>query len=128
MENMEKLIAELNKIFDFKETTDVGDLVLIVLGEPRMLVYAMVSAIERDTTRKDEWWHVHMQMLSVPVQPVTWTLRMTQLTGREIFTMGGEERFIKAVRLDLDTPAFKPEIKKDSQKPVGKKTPLRIVF
>ncbi len=95
---MEKLIAELKEIVEFKETTDVGDIVLIVAKEPQILVYALVTSIERDTSRRDEWWHVGMQLLTVPVQPVTWTLRMAQFTGQEIFTMGGEQRFVKAVR------------------------------
>ncbi len=95
---MEKLVAELKEIIDFKETTEVGDIVLIVAREPQILVYALVTGIERDTSRRDEWWHVEMQLLTVPVQPVTWTLRMAQFTGQEIFTMGGEQRFVKAVR------------------------------
>ena len=99
--DMKKLIAELKGIVEFKETTEVGDLVLLVAKEPQMLVYALVTGIERDRTRKDEWWHLHMQVLTVPLQPLTWTLRREQFTGREIFTMGGEERFVQAVRIDM---------------------------
>jgi len=36
---------------------------------------------------------------TVPPQPVTWTLRPPQFTGQEIFTMGGDPRFLKAVDL-----------------------------
>lgn len=97
---MEKLVAELKKHVQFKDTTEVGDLVLLVAKEPQMLVYALVTGIEPDPSRKDEWWHVHMQVLSVPPQPLTWTLRVEQFTGREIFTMGGEPRFVKAVHFD----------------------------
>lgn len=98
---MEKLVAELKEHVQFKDTTEVGDLVLLVAKEPQMLVYALVTGIERDPSRKDEWWHVNMQVLSVPPQPLTWTLRMEQFTGREIFTMGGEARFVKAVHFDV---------------------------
>lgn len=97
---MEQLIADLKKHVQFKETTEVGDLVLLVAKEPQMLVYALVTGIEPDHTRKDEWWHVHLQILTVPSQPLTWTLRLAQFTGREVFTMGGEERFVQAVRFD----------------------------
>jgi len=99
---MEKLIAELKQVVNFKDSTDVGDLVLIVAKEPQIMAsYALVTDIERDTSRKNEWWHVSLLLLSIPPQAMTWTLRIPQLTGMEVFTMGGEERFIKAV--DLET-------------------------
>lgn len=95
---MEKLIAELKQAMHFKDTTDIGDLVLIVAKEPQVSVsYALVTEIERDTSRKNEWWHVSLSLLSIPPQEMVWTLRTPQLTGMEVFTMGGEERFIKAV-------------------------------
>jgi hypothetical protein len=96
---MEKLVKELGQIVPFKETTDIGDLVLVVAKEPQMLVYALVTDITRDTSRKAEWWHLALTFLTVPPQEVTWTLRTPQMTGMEIFTMGGEERFIKAVNM-----------------------------
>ena len=94
---MEKLAADLKKIMPFKDTTEPGDIVLIAAREPEMLVYASVGEILRDETRKDEWWHVNLHILTVPPQTVVWTLREPQFTGREIFTMAGEARFVKAV-------------------------------
>ena len=38
-----------------------------------------------------------LQLLTIPPQKTVWTLRTPQFTGQEIFTMGGEERFIKAI-------------------------------
>ncbi len=105
---MEKLVAELKQIVPFKDSTDIGDLVLIVSKEPQMLVYALVTDIARDTSRKDEWWHLSLTFLTVPPQEITWTLRTAQMTGMEIFTMGGEERFVKAVNL-IPTIAKPPE-------------------
>lgn len=102
---MEKLVEELKEIIVFKDTTEVGDVVLIAAKEPQMLVYAYVTEIERDSTRKEEWWHVGLCVLSLPPQEMTWTLRTAQMTGMEIFTMGGEKRFIKAV----DFGGGKPE-------------------
>jgi len=99
---MEKFIGELKKVFAFKDSIDVGDIVLIAAKDPPMLIYAYILSIERDTGRKDEWWHVTMSMLSVPPQKTTWTLRPPQMTGMESFTMGGEVRFMKAV--DFSTP------------------------
>lgn len=103
---MQKLVQELKQVITFKDTTDIGDIILIAAKKPQMLIYALVTDIERDTTRKDEWWNLHFSMLSIPIQNVTWTLRTAQMTGMEIFTMGGEERFIKAV--DLGAPKLAP--------------------
>lgn len=96
---MQKLVTELTQLLSFKDTTDIGDIVLIAAKEPQMLTYALVTDIERDPSRKDEWWHLHFSVLSIPIQKMTWTLRTAQMTGMEIFTMGGEERFVKAVDL-----------------------------
>lgn len=97
---MEQLVAELKKILPLKETTVPGDIVVIAAKKPQMLLYAVVGEIVRDQTRKAEWWHVTLHLLSIPIQTVAWTLRTPQFTGREIFTMGGEGRFIQAVRLE----------------------------
>lgn len=105
---MEQLVRELKKSLPFKETTEVGDLVLIVAKEQQMLVYALVTDIEPDPSKaRDEWWFVHLKLLSVPMQDVTWTLRLPQFTGQEIFTMGGAPRFIKAV--DVTTKPSRPQ-------------------
>lgn len=109
METMEQLINELKQHVPFKDTTDVGDLVLIVAREPQVMAsYALITSIERDATRKNEWWHVGMTFLSIPPQPMTWTLRTPQFTGLEVFTMGGEERFVKAVDLGALAPVMEP--------------------
>jgi hypothetical protein len=100
---MEKLLEELKKIIRFKDTTDTGDIVLIVADNPQVLSYALVTNITRDTGKRDEWWHVTMQVLTIPLQKVTWILRIPQMTGLEIFTMNGEPRFIKAVAFKDDT-------------------------
>lgn len=125
---MEQLVAELKKILPFKETTVAGDTVLVVAKNPQMLLYAMVGDIARDETRKGEWWHVTLHLLSIPLQTVVWTLRTAQFTGQEIFTMGGEGRFIKAVRLEGLSP--KPSLsagQEDKGREEGQKPGLRIV-
>jgi hypothetical protein len=118
--NLERLVDELKEVVPFKQTTDVGDLVLIASEEPRLMLYAVVTSIERDPSKRDEWWHLGLTFLTVPLQHVIWTLRTAQLTGQEIFTMGGEKRFFKAVSIAFDGgPAKdggKPELKKGSLK------------
>ncbi len=96
---MEQFIEELNKIMPFKNTTDIGDIVLIAGDEPQMMYYGYVTGIERDSSRKDEWWHVHITLFTVPLQNIVWTLRTPQITGMEIFTMGGKKRFVRAIEL-----------------------------
>lgn len=96
---MEKIVRELEKICRFKEGTVEGDIVVVAAEQ---IMYALVKEISRDQTRRDEWWQVTMHLLTVPPQKVTWTLREPQFTGREIFTMGGKPRFIKA--LDFSEP------------------------
>ncbi|MFA6283602.1 MAG: hypothetical protein WCT30_10130 [Desulfurivibrionaceae bacterium] len=91
---IEKIVTDLKNIFVFKETTQAGDIVLIVAER---IMYALVTGIERDYGKKDEWWQVSLQLLTIPPQKTVWTLRTPQFTGQEIFTMGGEERFVKAI-------------------------------
>jgi hypothetical protein len=124
IQEMEKLITELKQIITFKNSTDIGDIVLIAAKKPPMLMYALITSIERDATRKDEWWHLGMSFLTVPPQQITWTLRTSQMTGMEVFTMGGEERFVKAV----DFGAVKiPSVGNDGEKNKGKGSLLKRV-
>ncbi len=114
--SMEKMIAELKQLISFKETTNPGDIVLICIKKPQFLSYALVTAVTRDTTRRDEWYQVEMQLLTVPPQPVTWILRPPQLAGLEIFTMGGEEHFVKAVVFkDNDEESLDEEMKSEKK-------------
>ena len=39
------------------------------------------------------------QPTSLPPEEISWILRPEQFTGKEIFTMGGDKRYIKAVDL-----------------------------
>ncbi len=100
---MEALVAELKGMFRFKDETLPGDLVVVAARDPRLLVYALVGAIDRDQSRQAEWWHLTLHLLAVPIQSVVWTLREPQFTGKEIFTMGGNPHFIKAVQLPVLT-------------------------
>ena len=120
---MQKTVESLKEIIPFKDTTEEGDIVLVVCKNPDMLYYAYIEEIERDVSRRDEWWHVHMQLLTIPLQKAVWTLRTPQMTGMEIFTMGGEERFVKAIEVGkADLPEPVPEEKKK-----GKVVPFKLV-
>jgi hypothetical protein len=90
-----------------------------------MASYALVTDIERDESRKNEWWHVNLTLLSLPPQKITWTLRTPQFTGMEVFTMGGEQRFVKAVdfgvtpRQPAASDALAARAAKDKSTPVS---------
>ncbi len=120
---MEKLVDELKNLIKFRDTTNAGDIVLIVADNPQMLSYALVTDITRDTSKRDEWWHVTMQVLAIPPRKTTWTLRTPQMTGMEIFTMSGEKHFFKAVAFEDEFE--KPVRKKEKTK--KKKPQLRVV-
>ena len=65
-----------------------------------------------------------MHLLSIPPQKVVWTLRTPQFTGQEVFTMGGEKHFIKAVDFSDFNP---PKEKKEDRGKVKKKPALRVI-
>ena len=114
---MEQIVSELKKIVNFKEVTEEGDIVLMAGKEPRMLAYALVTDITRDTSKRDEWWFVTMHFLAVPPQKTVWILRTAQMTGQEIFTMDGAERFVKAVDFGQKSQPVKDGVSKKGGKP-----------
>ena len=74
---------------------------LIASEQPRLILYGMVTSIDRDRSKKEEWWQIGLTFFTVPLQKVVWTLRTAQMTGQEIFTMGGEKRYFMAISIDL---------------------------
>ncbi len=121
---IEKIIDDLRKVVKFKDSTVEGDIVLIVIENPKAVFYALITDIERDVNKKDEWWHVtFMTLASVPPQKIVWTLRNPQLSGQEIFTMGGEKHFVRAVDFKVSGPEpAGRRIKKEKDRPA-----LRVV-
>lgn len=123
--SLEKLIEELRTVTPFKETTDIGDVVLIASDQPRLILYGIITSIDKDQSKKDEWWNIGLTFFTVPMQKVIWTLRTAQMTGQEIFTMGGEKRFFKAITINLESVgAESADIKKT---PASKKGALKRI-
>lgn len=110
---MDTFVNELKKLFSLKDTTTVGDIVILASVEPKMLLYALVTSVNPDPGRKKSWWNVTMQVLTIPPREIVWTLREPQFTGQEIFTFDGVEHFMKAVRFDT-APSSMPSFKKDT--------------
>ena len=124
MMDLEQIIGELRKVMHFKDGTEPGDLVLILMENPQTATYGRISAIERDMSKKEEWWHVAFYLLTIPPQKMVWTLRTEQFTGREIFTMGGKKRFFQAIRFDEPGP---PAEKPGEKTGIKRKSSLRLV-
>ena len=124
---MEKVVEDLRKIIKFKDTTQEGDIVLIIANDPQTIFYALVTDIRRDTSKQDEWWHLRMHALAIPPQKFVWTLRTAQFTGREIFTMGGEKRFIQSVDFENQESVTAQEEIQTDQNEKGKFPTLRVV-
>jgi hypothetical protein len=124
---MEKLVAELKKLVSFKNSTVAGDVVLLASHEPQMVVYALVTGIEPDKGRKQSWWSVTMQVLSVPPREVVWTLREPQFTGQETFSFGGVEHFMKAVRFESTLSPSSPPAGGRKKASGSSSTRLRVV-
>ncbi|MDR1164888.1 MAG: hypothetical protein LBO66_03280 [Deltaproteobacteria bacterium] len=99
-EPIEKLVGALSQFFSFKESTSVGD-ILLILSETRpettLAEYALVREFVRDETKRDPWWHVHMTRLNFPASPAIVTLQESHFTGQEIFTINKLKVFIKAL-------------------------------
>ncbi len=124
---MEKIIKELRKIIKFKPTTREGDIVLVAMAEPQSFFYAVISDITRDENKRDEWWHITMHILGIPPQKVVWTLRESQFSGQEIFSMNDVGHFMQAVNFMGDTTLKEVGAsKKKSLKKKGKPA-LRLV-
>jgi hypothetical protein len=126
MEEMEEIVEELRKRVEMKDTLEVGDVAIVAAEDPQMLAFAVVTDISRDVSRKAEWWHVSMQMLAVPLQSMTWTLRMEQMCGFEIFTMGGKKMFMAPVYIPFG-PIEPDPLPVKKKKSGQKKTILRVV-
>jgi hypothetical protein len=63
---------------------NAGEVVLIhCRGDPT--VYARIESINPDV--KPGWYQVHLLLLTIPPQEVTWILREAYIDG-EVFTMG----------------------------------------
>ena len=121
---MEKLVEELKAVIPLKSDTDIGDIVIVVGQDPQMILYGAVTSILRDTSKKEAWWNIGITFLTVPLQKVVWTLRTEQMTGKEIFTMGGEKRFFQAVALEAK-PSPIPITENENRK--AKKSTLKRI-
>ncbi|MDR3135423.1 MAG: hypothetical protein LBU69_04930 [Deltaproteobacteria bacterium] len=100
LKNIEQVVEELGKKLPFKPETNVGDNILIARENENALVevaFARVVSFAPEIRHRQEWWHVEMAILSIPLQRVTFIVNSEQLNGKEIFTVSGQKVFLKAI-------------------------------
>ena len=129
---MEEIVEQLKKAVPFKDTTDVGDVVLMFKepdneGDPLIVHYAAITDFVRDASKRDEWWYVHLVFLEIPPQPQVMILQAPHFTGQEIFTMGGKKVFIKAVDFKKFHPAGEKEQKQVERTKAKPKGGLKVI-
>ena len=91
-----------------------GD-VILVYHEDSPTVFARIETIEPDV--KKGWYQITLQLLTIPIQVVTWILRDEYLNGAP-FTMGG-----RAMRLEEVKRLSVKEIEAETIKEGEKRSP-----
>ena len=126
--DFDEIVKEVKQAVRFKEQTEVGDVILMIHegqdeANSPAISYLHVDGFDRDPSKRDEWWFVHLTFLLIPPQPQTLILQRVHFTGREVFTMGGKKVFMQAV--DFSRPDQETPEKKEEDKP--RKPGLRVV-
>jgi len=95
------LVDRIRSRVAFKQTLNIGDLILTNCGE--MPIYALVSDIRHNVDREapGKWWDIDLILLFLPPIKRRVTLNTEQLAGREQWITNGSERVF--VPLDLDS-------------------------
>ena len=105
-ETFEKIVETIKGLVPFKEQAKVGDLILIVKEtEPGQVdtAYARIRQFAREVKHRSEWWRVGLTILKVPLVHFTMIVNADQLTGKEIFTIGGQKVLMRAVDSDPES-------------------------
>lgn len=118
---MDAILKSLKKSFGFKETTDIGDVIVVVHLDKQMLTFGRVFDILRDETKRGDWWNVYIQYLTIPPHVEAIKLRTPQYSGKEEFTVKGERIFMAA----LDIPTVAGTFDKEDE-PV-KENPFKVI-
>jgi hypothetical protein len=114
---LDKFIEKLKSEIVFKDDTNIGDSVLVIIqGDqmaPNTIMQGLVTDIERDI--KPGWWVVTIIFL-FPPKRIRWQLKHEYFTGQNTFTMNGTPMWIAAVQdlksQDLKSSVSKPEKRK----------------
>ena len=119
--DFENRIKEFRDIIPFKDTIDIDDIVLFVL--PDIYFYGIVKKIERDNSKKIDWWHITWMTFTIPISKMVLILRNEQMTGKEEFTIDGQYRFFTPINTNMFEGLEEEEIKK----PKVTKTKLTLI-
>lgn len=97
------------------------DLVLVYY-EDKPLTFARIEGIEPD--HKPDWYHVHLLLLQVPVQVVTWILRSAYIDGAE-FTMNAKR--MRLEKVESPHSGAPPRDMPDSSPSSPKSSPAKVI-
>ncbi|MBL0717579.1 MAG: hypothetical protein JJV89_05980 [Desulfosarcina sp.] len=89
-----------------------NDIVLIYC-EDQPLAFARIEEILPD--HKNDWYHVKMLILQIPLQTVTWLLRTAYIEGVE-FTMDGKKMRLEAITSPEEDKKIPPPVKPKKKK------------
>jgi sporulation protein YlmC with PRC-barrel domain len=98
--NFEKTVEELALQVPFKDVTEVGEVVLMVRESEKgqcTITFAQVVKFTQEMVGKQEWWHVDLIFLTLPLSYGTLILKSEHLSNMEVFTSGGKKVFLKAI-------------------------------
>lgn len=106
--NFKEVVESIREDFNFKDVLGIGDnaIRLVEDGDNVNVMFCRVLDIVRDTSKKNEWWHVTFAVLNIPPVAMTTTLRTEQMTGQETFTIGGVNNFFAPIDFE-DEPKEK---------------------
>ncbi|MCD6186500.1 MAG: hypothetical protein J7K84_12120 [Deltaproteobacteria bacterium] len=90
-----------------------NDIVLIYC-EDKPLAFARIEEFLPD--HKNDWYHVKMLILQIPLQTVTWLLRTAYIEGVE-FTMDGKKMRLEPVISPERDKKIKPQAEQKKRKP-----------
>lgn len=132
MEILDKFIEKLKADIVFKDDTNIGDSVLVVIqGDqmaPNAIMQGLVTDIERDA--KPGWWIVTIIFL-FPPKRIKWQLKHEYFIGQNTFTMNGTPMWIAAIEdlklQDLKLQDLKPQDSKPFVNKSKKHKPFTVI-
>jgi len=108
--DFEKFVDEIKSKIFLKSTLEENDIVIILV--PDIVLFGVVTKIERDMSKKIDWWHVSFTTLTIPMKQYKWIMRTEQMTGEESFTMDDAFRFFCAVDIPEEVDEELKELSK----------------
>ncbi|MDR2443768.1 MAG: hypothetical protein LBE31_09660 [Deltaproteobacteria bacterium] len=108
---IEEIIEELSVQLAFKDTTELGDVVMLITEEKfgyYGINFAHVVSLEPKIINEVEWWQVGLIILSIPLSGQQLIVQKVNLSERPLFSLRSRKVFLKAVDTKLFMSALEP--------------------